>query len=103
MWYFSLHPLYKPTDLIEKSELVGQWRCAGDHGLQITIDAADDRKYRFQMVDNTDTAVFEMALISLKDQFFIDLYPLEDCNIPSDDNCQMVELMVKTTSRSIPL
>jgi hypothetical protein len=92
---FSLHPLYKSSDLMVKNELIGTWMSFDEDELAVIIDSAEQSKYEFTMIDGEDTVAFEMGLIKLNNQHFIDLYPLEDCNFPSGGNCDMMELLVK--------
>ena len=92
---FSLHPLYHQEDLIVDTNLIGKWQCADDEDLAIIIDSIGNRKYEFDIIDGNDTVYFEMGLIELKDQYFIDLYPLEDSNFPSEGNYDVLELMVR--------
>jgi hypothetical protein len=92
---FSLHPLYKNSDLIVKNELIGTWTSSDEDELTVIIDSVAHDKYEFIMIDGEDTVAFEMGLIELKNQYFIDLYPLEDCNFPAGGNCDMIELLVR--------
>ena len=92
---FSLHPLYKNSDLIVKNELIGTWISNDEDELTVIIDSAGHRKYEFIMIDGEDTVAFEMGLLELKNQYFIDLYPLEDCSFPGGSNCDMIELLVR--------
>jgi len=92
---FSLHALYKDENLIVKNELIGTWQSIGDDDFAVMIDSIGNRKYEFAMIDGEDTAAFEMGLLRLNDQYFIDLYPQEDCSFPSGDNCDMIEMLVR--------
>ena len=75
---FSLHPLYEEDDLIIKNEIEGTWKNSSDEDISVTIEGIEDKKYKFQLVDDEDTIVFEMGLLKLKNQYYIDLYPPED-------------------------
>lgn len=92
---FSLHPLYKNSDLIVKNELIGTWMSSDEDELTVIIDTVGNSKYEFILIDGEDTVAFEMGLMKLKNQYFIDLYPLEDCGFPAGGNCDMVELLVR--------
>ena len=92
---FSLHPLYHPSDLLIYDELVGTWKDEGDDEVYLVIDTVGDRKYEFMLVDGADTVLFEMGLLKLNDQHFIDLYPHEDCSFIGDSDCESWELMFR--------
>ncbi len=92
---FSLHPLFKDENLIVKNELIGTWQSATESGLAVMIDSIGHSKYEFVMIDGEDTVDFEMGLLQLNNQYFIDLYPTEECNFPSGGNCDMLEMMVR--------
>lgn len=92
---FSLHPLYQEEDLIVKNELIGTWKDLGDDGMYVKIEDAGNSRYEFVLIDGEDTVSFEMGLLMLNNQHFIDLYPLEDCSFPSGGDCDMIELMVR--------
>jgi hypothetical protein len=92
---FSLHPLYKNSDLRVKNELIGSWMSSDEDELTVIIDTVGNSKYEFILIDGEDTVAFEMGLMKLKNQYFIDLYPLEDCGFPAGGNCDMVELLVR--------
>lgn len=92
---FSLHPLYKNSDLMVKNELIGTWMSSDEDELTVIIDSVGNSKYEFILIDGEDTVAFEMGLMKLKNQYFIDLYPLEDCGFPAGGNCDMVELLVR--------
>jgi hypothetical protein len=77
------------------NELIGTWQSSDGDELTVKIDSVGHRKYEFVMIDGEDTVAFEMGLIQLENQHFIDLYPLEDCSFPSGGNCDMIELMVR--------
>jgi hypothetical protein len=74
---FSLHPLYQNKDLLVNADLIGTWQIEGDKDFLI-IDTIQNKKYGFKIVDEEDTVSFEMGLIKLDDQYFIDLFPSED-------------------------
>lgn len=92
---FSLHPLYHTSDLLVYDELVGTWKNEGDDDVFVVIDTIGDQKYEFMLVDDGDTALFEMGLLKLNDRHFIDLYPPEDCSFIGDSDCESWELMFK--------
>jgi len=92
---FSLHALYKDENLIVKNELIGTWQSIGDDDFAVMIDSIGHSKYEFVMIDGEDTAAFEMGLIQLKNQYFIDLYPQEECSFPSGENCDMIEMLLR--------
>lgn len=92
---FSLHPLFHQEDLLVKDELVGTWKNLGDDGMFVKIESSGNSKYEFTLIEGEDTASFEMGLLMLNNQYFIDLYPLEDCSFPAGGNCDMIELMVR--------
>lgn len=81
---FSLHPLYHNKDLIVKTELIGTWQLENKSEMLI-IDTLKDKKYEFVIMDKDDTVGFQMGLIQLDNQYFIDLFPLEDGTIFSDE------------------
>lgn len=92
---FSLHPLYHKEDLVIKPEIAGTWQSKSDEGFQIIIETQNNNKYEFVMIDKEDTMGFEMGLIELGDQYFIDLYPLEDGNIFSGEEDELLENLFK--------
>lgn len=93
---FSLHPLYHDENLLVKSELIGTWQNSDDANTFISIDTLGDKMYEFVLVDKEDTVNFEMGLLQLGDQFFIDLFPSEDdCGWPGGGDCDQLELMFR--------
>ena len=88
---FSLHPLYHQEDLVMKPEIVGTWQSKQDSGFTVIIDTLGNGKYEFVMVDKDDTIGFEMGLIKLNNQYFIDLFPLEDGNIFAGENDELLD------------
>lgn len=92
---FSLHPLYHNEDLVIKPEIAGTWQSKSDKDFKIIIETQDNNKYEFVMIDKEDTLGFEMGLIELNDQYFIDLYPLEDGNIFSGGEAELLENLFK--------
>ena len=91
---FSLHPLYHQEDLILNTSLIGTWQNAEDEGTFVKIDTLKDNKYEFVLIDDEDTVSFVMGLLKLKDQYFIDLYPPDDCPFFAG-NCDMLENMFR--------
>ena len=78
-----------------KNELIGTWVSSDEDELTVIIDSVAHDKYEFTMIDDEDTVAFEMGLLELNNQYFIDLYPLEDCSFPGGGNCDMIELLVR--------
>ncbi len=72
---FSLHPLYHSEDLILVSGLTGIWKNENDENTVILIDTLENNKYSFTIVWHGDSMFFEMGLLKLNNQFFIDLFP----------------------------
>ena len=91
---FSLQPLYHNKDLLVQTDLIGTWQNKGDKEVVI-IDTLGDNKYEFIMVDGQDTIGFEMGLLKLNNQYFIDLFPSDDCSFFGGDDCEMWEIMFK--------
>lgn len=92
---FSLHPLYHYSDLRMHDDLIGTWENKGEEEVFVVIDTIGDQKYEFILVDAGDTVMFEMGLLKLDDQYYVDLYPHEDCSFMGDDDCESLELMFK--------
>jgi hypothetical protein len=90
---FSLHPLYHEDDLIYTDNLIGTWLNSEDHKTVIVIDSLQNtNEYSFILIDGSDTVSFKMGLIKLKDQYFIDLFPNDDCNLHGgNDDCLALE------------
>jgi hypothetical protein len=86
----SLHPLYRYEDLVVKTDLIGTWKNVKEQDTFITIDTIDNKKYQFVLVIEGDTLDFEMGLIRLNGQYFIDLYPGEK----NTCNCESLELII---------
>ena len=92
---FSLHPLYHQEDLIMNTSLIGTWQNTEDEGTFVMIDTLKDCRYKFVLIDKGDTVSFVMGLLRLKDQYFIDLYPPEECSFFGGENCDMLENMFR--------
>ena len=92
---FSLHPLFHNDDLIVKNEMIGTWQNEEDDKMFIMIDTIGDMRYEFSMLDDEDTVDFAMGLLQLKDQYFIDLFPSDDCSSIIGDDCESWELMFR--------
>ncbi|NJN27844.1 MAG: hypothetical protein HC819_18665 [Cyclobacteriaceae bacterium] len=93
---FSLHPLYNPQDLLMKSEIIGSWQDRSDENIHITIAYLDEKFYRFTMIEKGDTMHFKMGLMKLDGQYFIDLYPNDECGVfGNDSSCEWFENMFK--------
>ena len=93
---FSLHPLYKRADLIVNTQLVGTWHNPQeDENLYVVIDTIKDDKYRFIRIDDMDTTEFDMGLLKLNGQYFIDLFPSGDCSVFDNSDCLALENMVR--------
>jgi len=88
---FSLHPLYRSGDLIVDTDLIGTWQNQEDEDVFVIIDTLEDNKYKFVLIDEEDTVNFVMGLLKLKNEYFIDLYPPDDCSFFSGDNCELLE------------
>jgi hypothetical protein len=92
---FSIHPLFHQKDLIVDTKLIGTWKEASDEHLLIKIDTISDKMYEFTKIDGEDTINFEMGLLELNGQYFIDLFPSEKCGILQGEDCDMMELLFK--------
>lgn len=92
---FSLHPLYLADDLIVKNEMIGTWQNEKDKEMFLKIDTIGNMQYEFRMIDDVDTIAFVMGLLKLNNQYFIDLFPTEDCSGITGDNCESWEMMVR--------
>ena len=88
---FSLHPLYHQEDLVMKPGIVGTWQSNSDKGFFVIIDTLGNKKYEFVMLDKEDTIGFQMGLIELNNQYFIDLFPLDDGNILLGEDAELLE------------
>ena len=92
---FSLHPLYHKEDLIVKTELIGTWKNSDDDAMYISIDTLEGKKYEFVIKDGEDTIKFKMGLLDLDGQYFIDLYPHDDCSFFGGDDCYALENLLR--------
>ncbi len=92
---FSIHPLFHEKDLIVNTKLIGTWKDASDENSLIKIDTTADSKYLFTRIDAGDTTDFEMGLLQLQGQYFIDLFPMEKCGVFQGEDCDMMELLFK--------
>ena len=87
---FSLHPLYQENDLLINVDIIGTWQSDSENTL-IYIDTLKDQLYNFMVVDGEDTLNFKMGLIKLNNQYFIDLFPNDDCSFFSGGDCNVWE------------
>lgn len=92
---FSLHPLYHKDDLILKNEMIGTWQNEKDKEMFLMIDTIGNMQYEFHMIDDVDTVAFVMGLLKLNNQYFIDLFPSDDCSGITGDKCESWEMMVR--------
>jgi hypothetical protein len=71
----SLHPLYTDNDLVFEPALVGEWTDPdGEETYQ--VEKADDKSYRLTCTGKSgDKADFELHLLKVGDQRFLDVYP----------------------------
>jgi hypothetical protein len=93
---FSLHPLYLKADLIIDIKIIGTWHNQQeDENLYFIIDTLKDNKYEFVVIDDKDTLEFEMGLLRLNGQYFIDLFPNTDCSFFDSGNCVSLENFVR--------
>ena len=92
---FSLHPLFHKDDLIVKSEIIGTWQNEEDDKMFVKIDSIGDTKYEFSIIDDTDTVDLIMGLLKLKNEYFIDLFPNDDCSSITSDDCESWEMMFR--------
>ena len=92
---FSLHPLFHKDDLIVKNEMIGTWQNEEDEKMFIMIDSIGDMKYEFRIIDDSDTVDLIMGLLKLKNEYFIDLFPNDDCSSITSDDCESWEMMFR--------
>jgi hypothetical protein len=92
---FSLHPLYHTDDLIVKTELIGTWQNGDDGKTLIVIDTLDTDTYYFEIIDGKDTIEFKMGLLELNGQYFIDLFPHDNCSLFDGGDCYSLENMFR--------
>ena len=73
----SVNPLYTEKDLIFDPALLGTW--GEDNGKESwTFEKSGDKKYKLLQKDERDrVAEFEVHLVKLKDQRFLDLYLID--------------------------
>ena len=94
---FSIHPLYHEEELIVMNELIGIWQDATDEKVTVMIDTIGDGRYKFLMDDKGDSVEFVMGLVKLRGQYYIDLFPPDDCGLFGEggDDCSMLENMFR--------
>jgi len=92
---FSLHPLYHEQDLVFKTELIGTWKDIDDNDIYLEIDTLEPNTYYFKMVDGKDSVEFKMGLLELNDQYFIDLFPHDNCSPFDGGDCYSLENLLK--------
>jgi len=91
---FSLHPLYHKEDLILNTDLIGTWQNEENEDI-IVIDTFRNKTYEFTIIDGKDTVKFKMGLLELNNQYFIDLFPPDDCSPLDGGDCYSWENRIK--------
>jgi len=72
----SLHPLYTEQDLVFEPALVGSW--VSGEGDAWTFRQAGENAYQLTFVDEDVAAHFDVHLLRLGNNFFLDLFPRTD-------------------------
>ncbi len=71
----SLHPIYKPADLVEKPAIVGTWTVEQEIW---RFAAGADKRYDVTYLDKDNkTGRFDGHLAMIGEQLFLDLFPKE--------------------------
>ena len=63
--------------------------------MYIVIDTLEDSRYDFEIIDGEDSILFEMGLLELDGQHFIDLFPNDDCSFFGGDDCYALENLLR--------
>jgi hypothetical protein len=92
---FSLHPLFHKKDLLVRTDIIGTWQNDKDSKTLIYIDTLKDQMYKFTVIDDKDTIAFVMGLMKLDNQYFIDLFPDDDCSFTGGGDCEGLDNLFK--------
>ncbi len=73
----TLHPLYKPMDVVYRPELLGEWREPGDAagGNSWTFSRGEGNTYRLEIETDGKTGVFNAHVVRINDKLFLDIQP----------------------------
>ena len=71
-------------------------------GSLIWTNTLEGRKYEFVIKDDEDTIKFKMGLLDLDGQYFIDLYPHDDCYFFGGDDCYALDNLLRNYFHLLP-
>ncbi len=75
---YSLHPLYTEDTIYFTTNIIGTWvEDTSNKDEQLIIDSLSDRHYKVTWKDGKDTLIFNMHLVMLDGQLYMDFYPYD--------------------------